>query len=141
MALPATPSITYRGTSGAALNGAITIQGVLPTSVDPRVASENFTAERLAAIVTITGRYIAPMSRHPDDQEIALLPGTVLLPAGSMDVDGLGKPVVLLAEPGTAPGLPKDSEELREVVRNQVGSALGLPPVVVHSPGRFTARG
>jgi hypothetical protein len=60
----------------------------MPTSADPRVASENFTAERLAAIVTVSGRLIAPLSRHPDEQEIAILPGTLLLAAGSVAVQG-----------------------------------------------------
>jgi hypothetical protein len=138
-ALPATPSITYRGASRADMNAAMTLQGVLPTSVDPRVASENFTANQLVAMVTITGRNVGPLSRHPGDQEIALLPGTVLLPAGSMLVDGLASPVVLMAEPGSAPGLPENAAALRETVRSQIGSALGRPPVVVHAPGRFAA--
>lgn len=73
--LPATPAITYRGVGGVPSSHAITLSNVLPTSLSPRVASENFTAERLTAIVTITGRYIAPLSQHPDEQEMALLPG------------------------------------------------------------------
>lgn len=32
------------------------------------VARENFTAERLMAIVTVTGRLIAPMSRRPENK-------------------------------------------------------------------------
>jgi hypothetical protein len=137
MALPPTPSITYRGTSGPAANASFTLQAVLPTSADPRVASENFTSEALAAIVTITGRDIAPLSRYPDDREIALLPGTLLRPVGSIDVDGLTNAVVLLAELGTAPGLPRNYEELRDAVRGQVGEALRLPPVIINSPGRY----
>lgn len=73
--LPATPAITYRGVGGVPSSHAITLSNFLPTSLSPRVASENFTAERLTAIVTITGRYIAPLSQHPDEQEMALLPG------------------------------------------------------------------
>jgi hypothetical protein len=109
----------------------------MPTSADPRVASENFTAERLAAIVTVSGRLIAPLSRHPDEQEIAILPGTLLLTVGSVAVPGLVNDVVLLAETGTAPGLPSDSAELRQVVTQQVTDALAKPAVTVHSPGRF----
>jgi len=135
--LPANPGITYRGISGPAPHTAMTVSAVMPTSADPRVASENFTAERLAAIVTISGRLIAPLSRHPDDQEIAILPGTLLLTVGSVAVPGLVNDVVLLAENGTAPGLPRDSAELRQAVIRQVSNALAEPAVTIHSPGRF----
>ncbi|MCV7227127.1 hypothetical protein [Mycolicibacterium komossense] len=120
------------------MTSVITLQEVLPTSADPRVASENFAAEQLVAIVTMTGRSIAQLARHPDEREIALLPGTILQPVGSVAVDGLAKPVALLAEPGDAPRLPENSTALREAVRAQVANALTLLPVVVHSPGRFT---
>jgi hypothetical protein len=136
--LPASPGITYRGWAGPAPHNAMTVSAVMPTSADPRVASENFTAERLMAIVTVSGRLIAPLSRHPDEQEIAILPGTLLLNAGSVMVPGLVNDVVLLAETGSAPGLPKDSAELRQVVSQQVTAALAKLPVTIHSPGRFT---
>ncbi len=138
--LPATPAITYRGMSGAPTSSAVTLTRVLPSSVNPRVASENFTAERLVAIVTLTGRYIAPLSQHPDEQEIALLPGTVLLPAGFVEVTGMQFPVALLVEPGDAPELPPGPEELRAAVITQVSAALAGPDFPVHSPGRFGTR-
>jgi hypothetical protein len=119
---------------------AITVPTVLPSSQDPRYASENFTAERLAAIATISGRLVAQLSRHPEEQEIAILPGMVLLPVGFVTVPGLDNDVVLLAEPGTAPGLPATSDELKETVMQQITVALGRSPVAVLSPGRFTPR-
>jgi len=136
--LPASPGITYRGWSGPAPHSAMTVSAVMPTSADPRVASENFTSERLAAFVTVTGRLIAPMSRHPDEQEIAILPGTLLLAVGTAAIPGLVNDVVLLAETGSAPGLPKDSAELRHVVGQQVTDALAKPAFPIHSPGRFS---
>jgi hypothetical protein len=136
--LPATSAITYRGMSGPPANSAFTLSRVLPTSTDPRIATENFTAERVVAIVTITGRFIGPLSRHPEDLEIALLPATLLIPVGSVAVSGLGNDVVLLAETGTAPGLPADLPELKQVVGTQVGAALLREPITVHSPGRFS---
>jgi len=136
--LPANPGITYRGWSGPAPHSAMTVSAVMPTSADPRIASENFTSERLAAIVTVSGRLIAPLSRHPDEQEIAILPGTLLLSVGTVAIPRLANDVVLLAETGTAPGLPNDSAELRQVVTQQVTDALAKPAVAVHSPGRFS---
>jgi hypothetical protein len=125
--LPASPGITYRGWSGPVSRSAMTVSAVMPTSADPRVASENFTAERLAAFVTVSGRLIAPLSQHPDEQEIAILPGTLLLSVGTVAVPGLVNDVVLLAESGTAPGLPSDSTELRLLVTQQITDALARP--------------
>jgi hypothetical protein len=136
--LPPSPGITYRGMIGPEPRGVIVVPDVMPTSADPRVASENFTAPILAAITTVSGRFIAPLSRHPSEQETALLPGTVLLPAGKVAIPGLAKEVVLLAEMGTAAGLPKDSQELRELVTNHIRSALARTTVPIYSPGRFT---
>src|ERR1700722_15915513 len=76
--LPATSGITYRGMSGSPAKSAFTLSSVLPTSTDPRIATENFTAERVVAIVTVTGRFIGPLSAHPDNLEAALLPATLL---------------------------------------------------------------
>lgn len=139
--LPALPAITYRGMAGPRPNGSFTLSGILPTSMDPRVASENFTAEWLAAIVSITGgRLVAPFARYREEQEIAMLPGTLLLLAGLVDVPGLTGSVVLLAEPGDAPGLPADSAALKEAVIQQVTAALARPDVTVNTPGRFAFR-
>jgi hypothetical protein len=138
--LPAMAAITYRGMAGPRPNASFTLSGILPTSMDPRVASENFTAEWLAAIVSITGRLVAPFARYREEQEIAMLPGTLLLLAGSVDVPGLVSSVVLLAEPGDAPGLPADSEALKDAVIQQIASAMARPDVTVNTPGRFAFR-
>jgi hypothetical protein len=136
--LPATPGITYRGMSGSPAISSFTLSQVLPTSRDPRIATENFTAERVVAIVTVTGRFIGPLSQHPDNLEIALLPATLLVPVGSVAVSGIDREVVLLAETGAAPELPADLPELKSVVSAQVGAALLREPVTVRSPGRFS---
>jgi hypothetical protein len=135
--LPATPAIAYRGMSGVPPTAAFTLTALLPASADPRIASENFTSERVAAIVTVTGRSIAALSRHPEEQEIALLPGTLLLPVGFVEVENLSEPVVLLSETGWAPELPKNKDELRRTVAEQVSDAFTRPPVHIFSPGRF----
>jgi len=54
--LPALPGITYRGMSGAPPTSAFTVSALLPTSTNPRVATENFIAKRVGAIVTVSGR-------------------------------------------------------------------------------------
>ncbi|WP_445169204.1 SseB family protein [Mycolicibacterium sp. Dal123E01] len=138
--LPAEPAITYRGMSGLRPNASFTLSGIMPTSMDPRVASENFTTEWLAAIVSITGRLVAPFARYPEEQEIAMLPGTMLMVAGSVEVPGLPGGVVLWAEPGDAPGLPADSAALKDAVVQRVTAALARPNVSINSPGRYATR-
>lgn len=135
--LPALPGITYRGMSDAQPTSAVTVAALLPTSFNPRVASENFTSERIAAIANTSGRYVAPLSRHPDEMESVLPPGTLLLPVGFVHVEGLSEPVILLEEPGTAAGLPSTKAELQEIVSRQVQLAIASPTVTVRSPGRF----
>lgn len=135
------PAITYRGMAGPRLNGSFTLNGILPTSMDPRVASENFTADWLAAIVSINGRLVAPFARYREEQEIAMLPGTLLLLAGAVDVPGLPDSVVILTEPGDAPPeLPADSTALKQAVIEQITAALARPPVPINTPGRFAFR-
>jgi hypothetical protein len=136
--LPPSPGITYRGMSGAPPTTSFTLASVLPTSLDPRVATENFASERVAAIATATGRFIGPLSRHPGEQEVALLPATLLMPVGSVAVAGLTNEVVLLAEAGAEQGLPADLPELKRVVIEQVADAMRRDPVAVASPGRFS---
>ncbi|WP_301123609.1 hypothetical protein [Mycolicibacterium fortuitum] len=80
------------------------------------------------------GRYIGPMSRHPEEREVAILPATLKTPVGSMIVAGLANPVVLLTELGHAPGLPPNQQELERVVREQITYALACPPAPIHSP-------
>jgi hypothetical protein len=136
--LPATPGITYRGMSGPPATSAFTLSRVLPTSTDPRIATENFAAEREVAIVSVTDRFIGPLSQHPDNFEVALLPATLLSPVGSVAVSGINNDVVLLAETATAPGLPADLQELKQAVGEQVGAALLGDPITVRSLGRFS---
>jgi hypothetical protein len=136
--LPPSPGITYRGMSGAPPTASFTLARILPTSLDPRVATENFTSERVAAIATGSGRFIGPLSRNPGEQEVALLPATLLTPVGSVAVAGLENEVVLLAEAGAEQGLPADLPELKRVVSERITEAMRQDPVAVASPGRFS---
>ena len=140
LALPPNPGITYRGMSSPAPNNAITIPAVLPTSVDPRIASENFTSELVVAILSASARLIAPFSAHPSEQELAILPGRVLIPVGSVAVPGLENNVVLLVEAGGALETPRDHDEFVRTVFEQVKAAYERGVEPIHSPGRFSPR-
>lgn len=47
-------------------------RALLSMSADPRLANESSTAEPVAAIVATTGRSIAALSRHAEEQDIAV---------------------------------------------------------------------
>ena len=64
-------------------------------------------------------------------------PATLLLSVGPVSVLGLVNDVVLLAETGTADGLPSDSADAREVDTQQVTDGLPKSAVTIHSRGRF----
>lgn len=138
LALPPYPGITYRGMSSPAPINAITVPTVLPTSADPRIASENFTSDLVVAIYTKSARLIAPFSARPSEQELAILPGTVLIPVGSVAVPGIKNRVVLLVEIGDAPQPPRDHQELVRMVFDQVKAAHERGAEPIHSPGRFS---
>ncbi|MFK5027023.1 hypothetical protein ACI39O_26905, partial [Klebsiella pneumoniae] len=68
--LPIFRGVGWRG-AGFELTTPFTLQAPLPTSQDARVASENFRAPSLHAIVSVSGREIGPLSRHPAEAEVA----------------------------------------------------------------------
>jgi hypothetical protein len=53
--------------AGAKPNSSFALSGILPSSMDPGVASESFTAEWLAAIVSVSGRLAAPYARYREE--------------------------------------------------------------------------
>jgi hypothetical protein len=95
-------------------------------------------AEHVVAVVTVTGRFIGPLSRHPDNLEVALLPATLLAPVGFVAVSGIDHDVVLLTETGTTHELPADLAELKQAVGEQISAALLGGPITIHSPVRFS---
>ncbi|THV43589.1 hypothetical protein [Glycomyces buryatensis] len=148
--MPKRPGLTFRGITGEPPAAVFRVPKVLPTSQDPRVASENFTADHLAAILTRTGRLVSRMSAHPNEREIVLLPGVLLQPIGTLAVPGLASELVILEEIGDALDgtantgpigqLPTGRDELLAHITAVVTFALDGPPVKIHSPGKFTPR-
>lgn len=118
------------------------VVGVLPTSRDPRVASENGTAPRLLALLHRTGRSLEPFSAHPWQGEVVVRPDTAWQRLLEVPVAGLASPVLLLAEldPDGAPmpvTWPPTLEAVAALVERTVAEALGAGPVDVPVPGKF----
>ncbi len=131
--LPPYVGITWRGAPGA-LSGSIPLPAPLPTSRDPRVASSNFTAGALWAIVSVAGRDVAPLSADPAAREIAILPGSTLTPASALHpVDGVPVQVVLEVRDGMPVGdVPADG-----TLADLLVAARAEGDVEIRQPGRF----
>lgn len=131
--LPVFRGVVWRG-AGFELTTPLTLHVPLPTSKDVRVASENFRAPILHAIISGSGREIGPLSRHPAEAEVALLPGTVLTPVTGVHVtEGFRVQVVKEVLPGGESALPGSDEDLASLLT----VARAAPPVEITSPGRF----
>lgn len=147
--LPTRAAIAFRGMTleTPALEGAVIIRTVVPTSRDPRVATENFTCKKLYAIAARPGRELGSFARYPEEAELVLLPGTALLPRHEIRLSDPDLTIQLLEElavpqegqMATAPlaELPATLEELAEHVTNIVTQAHTSGSVTITSPGKF----
>lgn len=139
--LPQFAGIVWRG-APEGLGGPIVAAQPFSTSLDARVASENFSAPVLLAIVTLTGREIGVLSANPDEQEVVMLPGTGLAPLTGVGQQG-GVTMQLVGQLGIgeAQGVAQPFPERADLAA-AVGAALtgGLeaPTFHVTSSGRFS---
>ena len=109
------------------LDSVVVTTRITSTSLDPVVAREGEALDELFAIVGRTGRSLALLSAHAEEQEVVFLPGTALRPVGQVSVDGTGLTVHLIEElvldqTAGADGarLPRDLEALIALVSQQV---------------------
>jgi hypothetical protein len=118
--------------------------GIVATSRNPRIATENFTTAHIACIVTLTGRDIGPLSAHPAEEETVLLPGIVLLPIMSVRHETLGMNVLVFEELNPdADATDVDREAASTRLRNDIEALLekawNSAPIEITSPGKFSA--
>jgi hypothetical protein len=142
--LPRYRGVSFRGigsTSGLGFHagGFVLTQGLVATSRDPRVATENFSAEGLYAVVGDSGRSLEGHSQHPDEREVVFLPGVAFHVVKHARVGDL--PVVIVEELDPAafetPPEPASLDEVGASIGRAVLAARELPPVPVSSPGKF----
>jgi len=134
--LPPYNGIVWNGATFE-LTTPITLYAPLPTSRNPRVASENFAAPYLYAIVSIAGRDVGPLSRNRAEEEVALLPGSVLSPATGIHPVGNHQVQVLIE---TIPDQPLPTLPGDDALAAILASADAAAPFTVTSPGRFSPR-
>lgn len=131
--LPPFAGVTWRGAPGALVRP-LELPVPLPTSLDPRVASANFTVPVLWAVIAVAGREIWPISADRDAREVTLLPGSTLVAAGDVhEVAGAAVQVVREEREGfTGPAGP-DDDGLAAVIAAFRAEGLVEP----RQPGRF----
>lgn len=116
-----------------------TLRGITATSLDLRVATESGTFRELVAFRSYTGRWVSPFSQHPDEQEVAFLPGTPFRAVGSVRIafGGVAYPCSVVEELVDGQPAVDPAVLLRDVER----AASGTPAVArgVTSPGKFAA--
>lgn len=142
--LPGHAGMTFRGRPAAAGFGVregqvLVSTGLVATSRDPRVATENFTADELFAVVGTAGRALEQLSQHPDEREVVFLPATMFLVVKRARVEDLPVTIVEQLDPMRDPaaGPTASLEETAREVTLAVLGARGRDDVVVHSPGKF----
>ncbi|GGU44393.1 hypothetical protein [Nocardioides albus] len=137
---PGWSGISFRGMSAAAEFGktanTAVARGLVATSRDSRVATENFTTPGVYAVMGTEGRGIESVSRHPKEFEVLFLPGTAFGIVGTIDVDGY--PVILVHQaklPTENPDI--DMADFKARARNAVASGRAGAQVPITSPGKF----
>jgi hypothetical protein len=141
--LPRYRGLSYRGYAvpDGCLRPRTVLSGVLvATSHDPRVATENFSATGLYAVIGRRGRDLSAVSEHGEEREVVFRPGSMFLPIKRFDVDGLEVSVIEELDPdnGPEPAVPQFTlEQLEEQMRDAVREARERAAIEVTSPGKF----
>jgi hypothetical protein len=137
--LPPYTGVVFRGLpSIPALSSVRWTRGVTATSRDPRIATENFSAASIAAIVSRTGRDISSFSRYPDEREVVLPPEVALVEIARTTTDD-GRAVILieqLSEPAPS-DLPSTLSELTTLVKDELRRAQAMDPVRITTVEKF----
>ncbi|MEI7054739.1 hypothetical protein WBG06_02875 [Nocardioides sp. CCNWLW239] len=137
---PGWSGISFRGMSttaefGKAARTAVA-RGLVATSRDSRVATQNFTTPGVYAVMGTEGRGIESVSRRPKEFEVLFLPGTAFGVVGTIDVDGY--PVILVRQTKLSAENPDiDMTDFETRARNAVASGRAGAQVPITSPGKY----
>ncbi|AWB93602.1 hypothetical protein [Aeromicrobium chenweiae] len=141
--LPKYRGLSFRGLDSAAApyrEGEVVVSPVIiATTMDLRLATQNFAIDRVLAIFGTLGRSLEAHSQHPQEREVVYLPSTVYKVGETMHVDGLE---VVLVEQLDLDRDPTEArwttiEQVRALVEKHVPQARSRPEVAIPSPGKF----
>ena len=140
--LPAYDGVTFRGATPedtfGTTSGTVVAQGLTATSRDARVATENFTAAAVYAVVGTHGRMVESVSQHPAEREVVFLPGALFRTLAQVRFQDL--PIIVVEELDLERDLDApdgDLEELLATIAALVKRDLERLPVEVSTPGKF----
>jgi hypothetical protein len=143
--LPAYEGVTFRGLAAgesAPVTGVVT--GVMASSRSPRVASENFTAPVLVALLNRTGRDLTALSRFPEEAEVVVLPGSLWRALGPVEVGGVVVHVMEELEPSGRTRQPaswgRTMPDVVDGIGRELRTAVSREPVTVNVAGKFAGR-
>jgi hypothetical protein len=140
--LPAFLGLSYRGYAvpEGRLRPRTVLSGILvPTSRDPRVATENFTTDGLYAVIGNRGRDLTALSERPQEREIVFRPGSMFLPIERLDVDGLEVSIVEELDPDRDRDAtpPFTLEQLKDQMRAAIEDARARDQIDDVTHGKF----
>jgi hypothetical protein len=135
------PGISFRGRAQDASFGrpgeVVVTLGLIPTSRDARVATENFRTRSLYAVLGRSGRYLRPFSARPEEEEVLFRPGTILRVVGAFSTGPLEVTFVEEVETTGEVGTARDLEHDRQRVSAALEAARRRPEVSVPLSGKF----
>jgi hypothetical protein len=140
--LPPYRGLSYRGYAvpDGRLRPRTVMSGVLvPTSRDPRVATDNFATSGVYAVIGSRGRDLASISRHPQELEVVFRPGSLFLPIESFDVGGLEVAIIEELDPDRDPDEQPafTLDQLKDQMRSAIEEARARTSVEDVTPGKF----
>ena len=144
--LPPYEGITFRGLDPGAVapTSVAVVAGVMASSRNVRVATENFTSTEVFALLNRTGRDISALSAHSDEAEVVVRPGSLWRPLMTVELVSPAVRVHFLEEleVSGASRLPEswgsDLEDVRSRVMRAIQVSAAREPVEVHIPGKFS---
>lgn len=137
---PGWSGISFRGMSteaefGQTANVAVS-RGLVATSRDSRVATENFSTPGVYAILGTEGRGIESVSRYPKEFEVLFLPGTTFAVIDKIEVDGY--PVTLVRQAKLSADTPPiDIDDFTTRARNAIADGRGGSQAAITSHGKY----
>lgn len=140
--LPGFEGVTFRGHAahqGPTGKRMIISGGLVATSRDPRVATENFTTTGVYAVIGNAGRDITRLSAHPFEQEVVFRPGTMFLPIEQFGSHDLDVTIVEQLDPDRKPGSkPKLTlEQVRQSILEAIERSRAEPTAEGITAGKF----
>jgi hypothetical protein len=140
--LPTYDGVTFRGATPddtfGTTSGTVVARGLTATSRDARVATENFTAPAVYAVVGTHGRSVEGPSQHPGEHEVVFLPGALFRAVAQVRFHDIPVIVVEELDLDREPNAPKgDLDQLLGAISARLRRDLERPPVEITSPGKF----